>query len=151
MNQPYSFIGKCNCGAFNLMSNQIGELLIDGSIKSQISSSIVSAWPVNAPTITDPLLAMDYCISYKRSCTSFMRQMNCPKSEVIVNACDNEGLLHHIGKCECGSFDIASVHIGELMIDVNMNKRYDLMPYNGYPTLASVSMCEAYHIVCTNW
>lgn len=81
-------------------------------------------------------------------CDHFLNRINCPASLRKINGCNRGSILDFSGICECGSFDISDTRIAELLIDVSLQRRYDLLAYNGYSTLTTVNLCDAYAEVC---
>lgn len=51
--------------------------------------------------------------------------------------------------CECGGLVAATLRIKDALVDISLSRRYDLLPYTGYPTLISIDFEAAYLDLCS--
>ena len=93
-------------------------------------------------------MVIDACITYENMCDHWFNRIGCPGNQRLISGCGKGPIGSVQAKCTCGAFDISDVRINELIIDVSLQRRYDLIPYNGYATLKTFNFCTAYNTVC---
>lgn len=142
-----SFDGQCLCGTLDA-SLRMAELLIDAQSKYNVSSCLVPVWPYEYDDYDHPTESYDLCISFENLCQHFLDRIDCPHDQQVSNGCNRGSILDYKGDCECGEMKYSSTRIAELIIDTTLYRRYDLLPYGGYPALEPINYCDAYNKVC---
>jgi hypothetical protein len=105
-----TFNGTCACGGFDIGSGRLIEDVIDSQIKSRISNLLVYT----------ALGSVDICASYTSICMTFFSAINCPATwQTFIGCAANlpTDLFNSNTSCVCGSMDVASDRIKELMVD----------------------------------
>lgn len=82
-------------------------------------------------------------------CDHWFNRIACPGKLRKISGCGRGAIGSKKGVCTCGAFSTSDVRINELIVDVSLQRRYDLYPYNGYTTLQPINFCEAYNDVCS--
>jgi hypothetical protein len=77
-NDYSTFVGNCACGEFDPGSVRVGELLIDGQVKGNVTNSFLSIWPLINIDSIDPSLTIDACLSYENACDHWYNRIACP-------------------------------------------------------------------------
>lgn len=143
-----SFQSRCECGSLDL-SPKISKILIDSQSKHNITHTLVPVWPTHSSDYDHPTEVIDICLSYENACQHFLDRISCPRNLQHLNGCDRKSILSYQGICECGDLKLSSTRIADLILSSSLNRRYDMLPYIGYPFREPVNMCEAYNIVCS--
>jgi fluoride ion exporter CrcB/FEX len=142
-----SFDGQCVCGTLDA-SLRMAELLIDAQSKYNVTQSFVAVWPYEYDDYDHPTESWDLCISFENLCQHFLDRIDCPSDQQVSNGCDRGSILDYKGECECGEMKYSSTRVAELLIDTALFRRYDMLPYGGYPALEPINYCAAYEDVC---
>ena len=114
-----TFVGDCKCGTFDCTSVRVSELIVDGQVKFNATNSFVSVWPSD-PNNYEPTTAIDACISYENMCDHWLNRIGCPGDQRQLSGCGHQALGEQEAVCMCGTFDVSSVRINELIIDVSL-------------------------------
>lgn len=78
-----------------------------------------------------------------------MIQIGCPVHQRHISACDRKGILYAQNTCSCGTISPADTELLVLISTYMLDKRYDMMPYQGFITQQNdIDFCEAYVDVC---
>ena len=77
------------------------------------------------------------CMSYENVCENMLDRIGCFSPPHRENrGCElSGGVSSYVGRCGCGGFDVGDIHVGELLIDTLLARRYDLAAYGGSPAL----------------
>lgn len=81
-------------------------------------------------------------------CDHWLNRIACPGDLRVISGCGRMPIGTNSAVCKCGAFDVSSTRIDELIIDVSLQRRYDLIPYTGFATLTTINMCTAFEEVC---
>ena len=149
-----TFTGVCECGSLDA-SSRISELLIDAQSRQRVAGSMVPVWASLADSggvlrSDDAGEAVDLCLSYATLCANVLNRVECPAGQRVISACGRRSLREFAGVCECGAFTAPSTRVADLLLDHLLTRRYDLLPFIGYPGAAPLSLCAAFDSACTD-
>ena len=148
-----SFVGYCSCGNYSFSRPE--KVLIDAQVKANASNAMVFLWPSDAltrPGSASSCEVIDYCLSYENICNHLLNRMGCPADLRHISGCDRKGLTggHVSNVCHCASYQaqFTSIRIMEIIVDVSLQRRYDLLAYRSWPTVNSISFDSAFLDTC---
>ena len=150
-----AFNASCRCGGFDA-SERVAEHLIDAQTRSRVSGSIVPVWAgvidAGGARGDDASEGIDACLSHANLCGNLLFRLSCPASQRRVNSCSRRGLKHYVGQCECGGLSTGSRRVSALIADHLLARRYDVLPYGGFPALPDprLDLCSAAASACTD-
>lgn len=82
-------------------------------------------------------------------CDHYLERVNCPSHLRQITACTyGDGVLSTVSECTCGGNDVPGGRIQELITDVSLFRRYDLVDVAGYITLDAVNLCSTFTSTC---
>jgi hypothetical protein len=85
------------------------------------------------------------CSAGQALCDHMLNRFDCPAPLRRLNSCGQQGLRHWVGQCACGDFSAGDTRVVELIVDALALRRYDLLPFGGYPAAPGpVDLCTAY-------
>eukprot|EP01031_Cornospumella_fuschlensis_P034335 gene34335-41562_t len=141
-----TYQGLCSCGSLD--ASHMTEVMIDSQVRYSATNSLAAIWPRSARASDSPTEAIDFCLSYQNMCSFYFDRIGCPFDQRKLRACDRQGILNAHPICSCGGNDMPGDRLQELVVDQLLFRRYDLLPYNGYVTMATVDFCSAYESAC---
>ena len=90
---------------------------------------------------------IDYCLSYENMCDHLLNRMGCPPALRTISGCDRKGIAYAVSICRCGNW-VADLSVTDLIVDVSLQRRYDLLQYHLWPTTDTISFDAAFEDLC---